>query len=312
MSLKSSLTGFVVLSLSSHATATDSGHSRPGDLLVCPASCIQTVTVTLAAPCSYSPSTFQTSIPSYIQTHTNSGVYVNGTASESSVVPYTTIIIIMPTGLITGSASIAKHISSIHSYHNYNSTVADPVVTSSLNTSSCTLTSSYTYTHAFSINPSVTDGGGMPSEVVLSTMTTIPGSGTLSIPTVKPNGCHHDNCLRQFIRHTQVTEICATYTTTMNTATTELPNYISQCNADPTRISSACSCIATPIIPSKPVSTKPLPTKTARGVFTSLPHSTVTYDSRGLHPVQCRFRNAHHYYHNLSYLSKFLLAEQQS
>ncbi|CZR59961.1 uncharacterized protein PAC_09856 [Phialocephala subalpina] len=63
-----------------------------------------------------------------------------------------------------------------------------------------------------------------------------------------PNNCHHNNCLRQFLRHPQVSAFCATYTTTINTATTNLPDYASQCHADPTRISSACSCVVTDVV----------------------------------------------------------------
>jgi len=64
-----------------------------------------------------------------------------------------------------------------------------------------------------------------------------------------PQNCHHNNCLRQFLRHPQVTAFCATYTTTINTVTTDLPTYVSQCHADPTRISSACSCIVSGAVP---------------------------------------------------------------
>lgn len=38
---------------------------------------------------------------------------------------------------------------------------------------------------------------------------------------------------------------CATYTKELNTATTGLPDLVSQCQYNPTRISSACSCIVT-------------------------------------------------------------------
>lgn len=65
------------------------------------------------------------------------------------------------------------------------------------------------------------------------------------LPVAPHNNCHHNNCLPQFIRHPQVSAFCATYTTTINTATANLPDYVSQCHADPTRISSACSCIVT-------------------------------------------------------------------
>jgi len=38
---------------------------------------------------------------------------------------------------------------------------------------------------------------------------------------------------------------CATYTTTVNTATTALPAWASACTLKPTKISSLCSCFAT-------------------------------------------------------------------
>jgi hypothetical protein len=96
-----------------------------------------------------------------------------------------------------------------------------------------------------------------------------------------PNHCNHDNCLRQFIRQPEVTGFCATYTATTNTATAELPTYVSQCNAEPSRISSACSCIATGISP--PSSTAIETIQTNDGTFASAttslsaPAQTSTY-----------------------------------
>lgn len=90
-----------------------------------------------------------------------------------------------------------------------------------------------------------------------------------SVVPVAANNCHHNNCLRQFLRHPQDTGFCATYTTTINTATTDLADYVSQCHVDPTRISSACSCIVTGGV---------LPTASARqsqkddGTFTTRSH----------------------------------------
>lgn len=73
-------------------------------------------------------------------------------------------------------------------------------------------------------------------------------SQTSASAVVPPQNCHHNNCLRQFLRHPQVTAFCAIYTTSLNTATTNLPDYVSQCHADPTRISSACSCVVTGVV----------------------------------------------------------------
>jgi acid phosphatase len=65
-------------------------------------------------------------------------------------------------------------------------------------------------------------------------------------PSAEAANCNHDNCLRQFLKSSAVTPFCATYTTAVNTATTSLPSYISQCSGLPSRISSACSCVVTP------------------------------------------------------------------
>lgn len=74
------------------------------------------------------------------------------------------------------------------------------------------------------------------------------GSGTTTSTTSKPTptSCNHDNCLRQLIRaSTWATSFCATYTTTVNTVTTGLPTKVANCQANPSRISSACRCINT-------------------------------------------------------------------
>jgi len=73
-----------------------------------------------------------------------------------------------------------------------------------------------------------------------------------SIPASPPMDCQPDNCLRHFIRHPEVSGFCATYTTELNTATTGLPDLVSQCQSDPARISSACSCVATGVPTSTP------------------------------------------------------------
>ncbi|KAE8445060.1 hypothetical protein EG329_013774 [Mollisiaceae sp. DMI_Dod_QoI] len=82
-----------------------------------------------------------------------------------------------------------------------------------------------------------------------SDQTTISGPVQSSVATgTTPQKCSHNNCLRQFLRHPQVTAFCATYTTTINTATTNLPSYVTQCHAEPSRISSACSCIVIGVV----------------------------------------------------------------
>ena len=56
--------------------------------------------------------------------------------------------------------------------------------------------------------------------------------------------CSSDNCLRALKRY-NAADFCSTYTSAINTATTSLPAYATACSNSPSRISSACSCIAT-------------------------------------------------------------------
>ncbi|KAE8447312.1 hypothetical protein EG329_010870 [Mollisiaceae sp. DMI_Dod_QoI] len=58
--------------------------------------------------------------------------------------------------------------------------------------------------------------------------------------------CNQDNCLRQCTRELPaVAAFCATYTKSVCTATTGFPAVVSHCGNNPTRISSACSCLET-------------------------------------------------------------------
>ncbi|KAL2059778.1 hypothetical protein VTL71DRAFT_10162 [Oculimacula yallundae] len=235
MSPQAKFRSLIVLGLFSQTLlATDGGHDTPSKLPLCPASCVQTITVTSTASCSDLSPNLQTSTASYIETRTNDGVYVN--ATTSSGVPYTTAVI--------SSATIVES----------------------------------TGNHTFS--PSV---GSLETSLVSVSSSTINAMDTTSISsiistttTIKPSRCHHDNCLRHFIRHPEIKDFCATYTTALNTATSDLPDYVSQCRADPTRLSSACACIVTPIISINPSSAVIQTTKTAGGVFTSLPLDTAS------------------------------------
>jgi hypothetical protein len=93
---------------------------------------------------------------------------------------------------------------------------------------------------------------GMGSEVVFevyqktsaSTATTLV---TATPSTIAPN-CNHDNCLRQFIQESsQVSAFCPTYTASASSsASYALPTFVSDCGNSPSKVSSACSCIATP------------------------------------------------------------------
>lgn len=67
----------------------------------------------------------------------------------------------------------------------------------------------------------------------------------LSLATIALAQCNQDNCYRAFAQKTSsVSAFCSTYTTTVNTATTSLPTYATACSNLPSRVSSACSCIA--------------------------------------------------------------------
>ncbi|KAN0120333.1 hypothetical protein V8E51_002541 [Hyaloscypha variabilis] len=120
-----------------------------------------------------------------------------------------------------------------------------------------------------------------PSRISSACSCVVTGASTstpTSTPTPPANDCQHDNCLRHFIRHPEATGFCATYTTELNTATTGLPALVSQCQYDPTRISSACSCIATGT--SSPTSALGAQiTTTNAGTFTNAGTSSTTSPS---------------------------------
>ena len=90
----------------------------------------------------------------------------------------------------------------------------------------------------------------------------LPSATTTSRPatTTKPMLCNRDNCLRQLIATpTKAADFCGTYTVTVNKASTGLPTHVSMCQSLTSRVSSACSCLAS--LNSLPTVT-PLPTTT--------------------------------------------------
>jgi hypothetical protein len=91
------------------------------------------------------------------------------------------------------------------------------------------------------------NGSSLLTQLTTTLAPTTSGHLPTSAPTLSPNNCQPDNCLRDFIRHPEVAGFCATYTTQINTVTTGLPDLVSQCNYNPTSISSACSCVATAV-----------------------------------------------------------------
>lgn len=196
MSSKINILAFAIATLTAGAVATHD---------TCAASCIQTVTATI-----YSTALCVSSESTYFETSTRGGIYTNATSTESST-PYTSVI--YPN--ITSSASVSE--ATYSSYPYFNSTVAGSSTAPYLNTSSTTApylnVSSTTYT----ATSSETFSSGNATKTHKPQHT--------SSPTLD---CQHNNCLRQFLRHPQVTAFCATYTTTINTATTDLPSYVSQ------------------------------------------------------------------------------------
>ena len=80
--------------------------------------------------------------------------------------------------------------------------------------------------------------------------------------------CQPDNCLRQLEKASAtIAQFCATYTTSLNTAFTNLPDDVSNC-ANTNEISSACSCIMT----EPPLS--PVATSSTIPMVTEFPHPT--------------------------------------
>ncbi|KAF3288733.1 hypothetical protein TWF970_005790 [Orbilia oligospora] len=57
-------------------------------------------------------------------------------------------------------------------------------------------------------------------------------------------GCNRDNCLRAMTaRISTASQFCPSFTTDTVTATTGLGPWQTQCGSNPTRVSSACSCL---------------------------------------------------------------------
>ena len=68
----------------------------------------------------------------------------------------------------------------------------------------------------------------------------------LSLLSFTSATCNRDNCLRALAATpSKASSFCATYTQTTNTATTTSNLYASACANNPSRVSSACSCVVT-------------------------------------------------------------------
>jgi len=90
-----------------------------------------------------------------------------------------------------------------------------------------------------------------PSSSPTSTSTTSSSTTSASVATtttasVVVPGCSHNNCLRAAIGGSApFTTFCATYTAMLPSPTISIPSYLDNCDANPTSISSACSCLVT-------------------------------------------------------------------
>lgn len=87
-------------------------------------------------------------------------------------------------------------------------------------------------------------GTSTTTTTTTSTMTHRTSTTSAPATTTPAVKCNHDNCLRQLLGSTAAAQtFCATYTTAINTVTTGLP--FPNCQAKPSRLSSACGCLAT-------------------------------------------------------------------
>ncbi|CZR53628.1 uncharacterized protein PAC_03508 [Phialocephala subalpina] len=127
-----------------------------------------------------------------------------------------------------------------------------------------------TRTGAFSL-PSMGNPNTLTATVPIVTPFLSQSSSSFSSLQASELKCNHDNCLRQCIRESSAAaDFCLTYTKSVYTTTLGLPDIVSHCDNDPTRISSACSCLATVTAASTPSSH----TTSSRTKFSSTPSSS--------------------------------------
>ncbi|KAH9877737.1 hypothetical protein J1614_002954 [Plenodomus biglobosus] len=87
---------------------------------------------------------------------------------------------------------------------------------------------------------------------ILTTLLSLPLQHALATPSPTPapeittlnkRDCSADNCLRAIRRNVlSAIPFCSTYT---STATATIPTWAANCNNNPTRVTSACNCLAT-------------------------------------------------------------------
>ncbi|MCJ1242118.1 hypothetical protein MMC14_010125, partial [Varicellaria rhodocarpa] len=82
--------------------------------------------------------------------------------------------------------------------------------------------------------------------LILATLAPALVSSSVALPAAEKRAlCNADNCLNALKNHAaSASAYCTSYTTSVQTATTGFPTYIPQ-TCGPSRVSSACSCLAT-------------------------------------------------------------------
>jgi hypothetical protein len=180
-------------------------------------------------------------------------------------VPQTvTVILTVTTAYCLSSSSIpstSSHSSSSSIHHHHHGDHHSSASSSSRASFATTQSGKHYHSRARTTSSSITTTLAIPessssmknhnrSHQSLKSITLLSSTFTSSLlPTMTgdPIDCQPNNCLRHFIRHTEASDFCATYTTLLHTTTTGLPALVSECNFQPSSISSACTCINTGI-----------------------------------------------------------------
>ncbi|KAG9233305.1 hypothetical protein BJ875DRAFT_442395 [Amylocarpus encephaloides] len=127
-------------------------------------------------------------------------------------------------------------------------------------------------------------------------------------PEPTPLDCQEDNCLRAFIGHpSNVSPFCATFMTSFSAATTGFPDSIENCEANPSRISSACSCVNTALISSPTPSPTPGSNSTTTTLSTTISNSTTSPPpaSTPFTPLDCQPDNCLRHFERFPEISSF-------
>ena len=259
------------------ATATTTNSSTVSSSVQ--ASTISTTSVTTTFISTETSST-STTTPPVVQNCSPDNCYRQFLASPEVIVfceNYTTAVQTATTGLppyVSQCQGIPSRVSSACSCVVTGSTSSPP-------SSTLTPSSSPTNTETTSSTTSITN-------------TTTTTTSLNSAPTTAVLDCQPDNCLRQFSRSPPVTAFCATYTTALQTATTGLPTFVSQCSGIPSHVSSACSCVVTgsntpSTTPSSPPTASETSTisKTSTSPTSSAATNTPTPPTQNCSPDNC-------------------------